>query len=214
MISSEQIKNAMFKGIFDRPIMDNTFRGYWCEYMLAEAIGEECRHVGEGWHAWDMQLGEDTQDFPDRIRVQVKNSAARQIWHTDKDSTSKCQWMLSYRKRPDYLGMDGVQIPCEKQGFMCDIFILCLHDRSDDHADQRDPHQWKFYLVPVIGPNTSLTPVELEYVKGMFEKTGKPSTCIRTMATIEKGIRGRPVLSPLAISEISVEAIRKSVGLK
>ncbi len=29
--------------MFAQRLMDNTFRGIWCEYMVAEALGPDCK---------------------------------------------------------------------------------------------------------------------------------------------------------------------------
>jgi hypothetical protein len=54
------------------PVMDNNLRGYWCEAMVAEALGKECRITSKGWAPWDLEIGPTNADYPARIRIQVK----------------------------------------------------------------------------------------------------------------------------------------------
>lgn len=213
-ITSDQIKKRMFKEVFDQPLMDNSMRGFWCEYMIAEALGESCKTVGEGWHAWDLEIGNSEDSFPKRIRIQVKNSARLQIWNTKSGKLSDCSYNLTFRKRPRYFDQDNPNTPCEEYGFMCDLFILCLHkEENPEKADQTDPEQWDFYLVPVIGDLTAVTDAERTYANEQLIKNGKPSNCMRRPGTLEKGIRGRPPIIPIGIEDLNIETVFASLGI-
>ena len=154
----------MFQDMFAQRLMDNTFRGIWCEYMVAEALGPDCKNVGAGWHPWDLQIGDSTARYPDRIRLQAKNSARLQFFNAVKKKGSKCEFNLVIRKRPFYFeenNPDGVY--CEDFGFLCEAYVLCLHDETDwDRADHGDPSQWKFFVLPLVAPNARLTRREIE----------------------------------------------------
>jgi hypothetical protein len=214
LVTSDQIKRRMFKEVFHQPIMDNTMRGFWCEYMIAEALGERCNIVGTGWHAWDLQIGNSEDSFPSRVRIQVKNSAKLQIWNTVSGKLSNCSFNLTFRKRPFYFERDNPEIPCEEYGFMCDLFILCLHKEEDvAKADQTNPKQWDFFLVPVVGELSGVTPKELAATSDQCKANGKPSACMRQPHTMEKGIRGRPPIKPIGIEHLTVESIYNSLGV-
>lgn len=214
MVTSDQIKKRMFDEVFDQTLMDNTFRGFWCEYMIAEALGKDCKAVGAGWNAWDLQIGESEDEFPKRVRIQVKNSARLQIWNRSTGKLSDCQFNLTFRKRPDYFARDTPNTPCEEYGFLCDLYILCLHKEDNvNEADQTDPKQWVFYLVPVVGEFSAVTPAERAYALDQCRQYGKRSSCIRKPGTLEKGIRGRPPVLPIGIDDLNINSVYKSLGV-
>lgn len=202
----------MIAELFGQRLLDNTMRGYWCESMVAEALGAECKIVGQGWHAWDLQIGADADRFPQRIRIQVKNSARLQPWNITSGKPSECKFDLKVRKKPYYFDQNNSGIPCEEIGFLCDIFILCFHSEvCPETADHTNPQQWLFFLVPVVGPHSAITAAEWDYATQRVKSTGKPSVCMRRPETLERGIRGRPPIPPIEISELTVESVRMAL---
>lgn len=213
-ISADQIKKRMFKEIFDQALMDNSMRGYWCEYMIAEALGDCCKTVGAGWHAWDLEIGESEHKFPKRIRIQVKNSARLQVWNTESGKLSDCGFKLPFRKKPSYFETDYAKTPCEEFGFMCDLFILCFHkcEKLED-ADQTDPEQWEFYLVPVVGDLSVITDTAWSLARKKVIESGKPACSTRKSDTLKAGTRGWPPIMPISIGDLNIETVRASLGL-
>ena len=180
--------------------------------MVAEALGPECRIVSGGWHAWDLQIGPDEATFPQRLRIQVKNSARLQTWNAESGKLSETTFQLTYRRRPAYFARDFPGVPCEDVGFMCDLFILCHHPIEDPKlADHRDPNQWEFFILPVVGANPAVTELEIAYKKKFVEQTGKPSSTHRRPRTLVQGIRGRPRISPVSIDELSPDLLWRAV---
>lgn len=141
----ERIAKRLFADLFEVALIDNNLRGLWAEYMVADILGPECGVVGGGWYSWDLQIGDDERRVPERIRIQVKNSARTQPWNkVHKTKYSTVEWFASTRRRPEYIPA----IPCEAYGFLCDLFILCAHIEEDwEIADHRNPEQWRFYIV-------------------------------------------------------------------
>lgn len=212
--AKEAITKRLVHSLLNENILDNTIRGIWCEFMVAEALGPRCLAVGAGWHAWDLQIGNGEDSFPDRIRIQVKTSAKLQIWHTSTDKPTDCLFNLTYRNRPNYFEKDFKGIPCEGVGFMCDLFVLCYHPHTDPkETDQLDPDQWLFYLVPVVGPFSAVTESEHNWAAEKLARVGRPVTCMRKPGTLERGIRGRPPVSPLGFKQLTIEAVRAALGL-
>ena len=209
MPTRETIKRRANKELFDNRLMDNAIRGYWCEAMVAEALGSSCKIVGGGWNAWDIQIGEDLDTFPDRIRIQVKSSARLQIWNKMNGKLSDSTFNFTYRKKPAYHDDSFPSVNCEDIGFLCDLYVLCLHDEADINiADQRDPNQWKFYLVPVVGKNCYFSEGELAKVHDLIASgQQKSSSFNRRPETMEKGIRGWKPLLPLAIKDLDISSI-------
>jgi hypothetical protein len=215
MPTRETIKRRANKELFDTRLMDNAIRGYWCEAMVAEALGSGCEIVGGGWNAWDIQIGEDLDAFPDRIRIQVKSSARLQVWNKTNGKLSDSTFNLTYRKKPSYQEEYMPYANCEDIGFLCDLYILCLHDEADIRiADQRDPSQWKFYLVPVVGENCYISKAELANAHALIESgKQKSSSFNRRPETMEKGIRGWDPITPLALNDLSIASVFNALGL-
>ena len=66
--------------LFGSPLLRNVIRGMLVEEMVAQALEYEWALCADDWGACDLsQVGGP-------LRVQVKQSAARQSWHAD-DST-------------------------------------------------------------------------------------------------------------------------------
>lgn len=205
----QRASTAMLEG----PILDNTIRGYFCEFMVAEALGKTCISVGAGWNAWDLQLGPSNQSFPKRIRIQVKNTAALQLWSKDDGRLSDCSWNLTYRKLPAYFNRDNPTTQCEAEGFLCDVFILCHHPNIDKSiADQTNPSQWRFYIAPVVGPYNSVSESELAWLQKKSQAQTK-ATLVRKPKTLEIGIRGRAPIKPLSFQELTIFELRRSLGI-
>lgn len=205
-IKADNIKERLLNEFLSQPIMDNSLRGYWCEAMVAEALGAECQLVGKGWHPWDLQIGPDVEVFPKRIRIQVKNSARIQQWNVGTGKLSDTMFNLKYSKRPDYFKRDNPSTPCEEFGFMCDVFVLCHHPAEDIlTADQMDPKQWEFFVLPVAGKGMAVTEAEISMADQTCRNTGRPSNLQRRPATMMHGIRGRKPVIPVSIDCLANE---------
>ncbi len=142
-------KGAMHKRIlymlirrYDRPIMNNVDRGDYIECMIASALGAAWRLTWEDgwdWAAWDCV------HVPSGARLEIKQAAARQSW--DRESERP-------RRNPDfdialrrgYWPKEGFRW-IERPGRQADLYVFAWHGRRDEHADHRDPGQWRFFVV-------------------------------------------------------------------
>ena len=204
----KRILDRLTRSVFDQKVIDNQYRGVWAEFMVADALGERCQVVSHGWHPWDLQIGDSKSEFPNRIRIQIKNTARIQTWRRPEDAPSKCQWELKMRKKPAYFERDNPGVSCEDYGYLCDLFVLCHHPLEDpDAVDHRDPSQWHFYLVPVT-PDHSIFPV-----KPMREGQKSPSCYTVVPKSLRKGIRGRPPIKPLAFDQLRIDEIFRALAL-
>jgi hypothetical protein len=138
----QDILKQMVDCMYSPPIINNVHLGDVVEVMVLAALGGDWKHVGLGWHPWDLQRG----DGQDRVRIQVKQTAALQLWGPTKTRTLSFGWKKSKPKNwEDY--NPGVYI--EDEGWFCDLFVFGLHDETDkDIADQADPRQWAFMVIP------------------------------------------------------------------
>lgn len=213
-LSTESIQNRFEREFFSKKILDNSLRGYWCEAMVAEAIGDACEVVSSGWAPWDLQIGSVYAAFPDRLRLQVKNSARRQIWHTPESAPSECLFNLNFRTRPQYFCRDHPNVPCEEIGFMCDLFVLCYHNEADfQKIDQRDPEQWRVFLVPASPEFGRITQSEVDWVLARITSGLSSSSLQRRPATMELGIRNRSAIKPIPLTQLSIDDIKHALKL-
>ncbi len=124
-------------------ILNNSHRGDVVEMIVLSALGASWKLVGLGWYPWDLQRGSGRS----RVRIQVKQCAALQLWGPTKSLQLVFGWK---KKAPDYFFRDNPGEDIEPQGWFCDVFVFGLHLESDESkADQVDPNQWSFLVIPV-----------------------------------------------------------------
>jgi hypothetical protein len=132
----------LIERLYSQRILNNSHRGDFVEMMVLDALGPEWRHVGLGWNIWDLQRGTGK----DRVRIQVKQCAARQLWGKTKCMTFQFPWS---NQVPPYVHRDYPNEAFEKDGWFCELFIVGVHAIEDENlCDQTDPSQWQFMIVP------------------------------------------------------------------
>lgn len=207
-LSSDSISQRVMQEFLGAPVLENSLRGYWCEAMVAEALGKECRITSKGWAPWDLEIGPTNADYPARVRIQVKNAARRQTWHQENADGSDAIFSLVYRNRPTYWGRDFPDQPCEASGFLCDIFALCYHADVDPiSADQRDPAQWTIYLVSAHEADGDITKAETAGCASKLRAGRHRATLNRKPESMSNGIRGRRPVRAIALPELNIRDI-------
>lgn len=142
MRDREDFHKLLIEKLYSHPILNNSHRGDFVEMMVLSALGPEWRHVGLGWHLWDLQRGEGA----DRVRVQVKQCAARQLWGKTKCMTVQFSWS---ERAPSYIRRDHPNEALEDAGWFCELFVVGVHSIEDEHiCDHTDVNQWRFMVVP------------------------------------------------------------------
>ena len=138
-----EIIEMIARQIYGGKILNNAHRGDAVEMMVLAALGPDWKHVGLGWHPWDLQRGQGI----DRVRIQVKQTAALQLWGNTVRRTLQFDWKAN---APSYFQRDNPGEAIEPEGWFCDLFVFGLHEEVDiNAADQLDPAQWKFMVIPV-----------------------------------------------------------------
>lgn len=122
--------------LFDRPLVQNSFRGEMVEEMVAMALGPEWQQCGSDWGSCDLVRASDG------VRIQVKQTAVRQSWHIPGRPKARPRFSIA-RKTGRWEGPEWIDEP----GRNADIFIFGLHLIDDVSADHRDPRQWLFFVV-------------------------------------------------------------------
>ena len=140
--SRTEVISKVAETMFGGRILNNSHRGDLVEMMVAMALGSDWRFVGLGWHPWDLQLGNDSN----RVRIQIKQSAALQLWGPTKTQAVSLNWSA---RPPSYFRRDNPLEPIEPEGWFCELFVVGIHLEKDPNiADQCDPRQWLFSIIP------------------------------------------------------------------
>jgi hypothetical protein len=123
--------------LFGSPILLNSLRGEVVEEMVAMALEPEWEHCAGDWAAFDFR------ERRSGLRIQVKQSAARQSWHKQQCPSARPRFSIAEKAgRWD----DGDRWVAEP-GRNADLFVFAWHPLTAETADHRDPHQWQFYVV-------------------------------------------------------------------
>ena len=182
--------------------------------MVAEALGPSCRIVSGGWAPWDLQIGDDADQFPQRIRIQVKNSARLQTWHSGHSESSRSSFNLTFRRRPEYWEKYNPNYYCEPSGFLCDLFALCFHGVTDRQVvDQKDPAQWVVYLVAAYANSGAISSAEHAWCKNNFEQTGRATSIQRRPETLNKGIRNRAPVPAIPVLDLNFQTVLAALSI-
>jgi len=115
--------------------------------LVLASLGSDWEMVSLGWHPWDLQYKSGTH----RVRIQVKQCAALQLWGPTKKLSIHFGWKT---KAPDYFERDNPNESIESEGWFCELFVVGLHLENDNSADQVDPKQREFLVIPTTDLKT------------------------------------------------------------
>ncbi len=138
----EVIVEQLVRRVYGQPLIENVYRSDYMEYMVAMALGDAWR-LTPPWVSWDLEHGAS------RVRVEVKQSAARQTW-TEPPVAKEHPRRPRFDITPQqgyYLNGDAdwVSTPLQRQA---DIYVFAWHpEREEQLADHRCPEQWRFFVV-------------------------------------------------------------------
>jgi hypothetical protein len=121
-------------------ITDNMKRGDVAEDIVVGILAPAWRLCSESAAAWDLEHANGT-------RMQVKNSAARQAWAPCKHPASP-GFSIKFQTGHWNNGIDWQK--AEQPIRYSQIYVFAYHPVTDETADQCDPSQWKFYVVPTV----------------------------------------------------------------
>lgn len=171
-----ELKRLIFENLYKGPIINNAHRGDVVEMMVLLALGSEWRSVGLGWNMWDLQRGLGSQ----RIRIQVKQSAARQLWgETDERTPCKLIWKT---KCPKYAPKYNLTEHYEEKGWFCELIVIGIHDEVDtNQCDQMDIDQWKFMVVPTASLESGIS-LEINFHRA---RAKRPSAMSKNGTTLK-----------------------------
>ncbi len=136
MIDADNVISKATRAAFGRPVINNVFRAIIAEAVVASSLPEGWLWCSGDWAPCDFKHNDGT-------RLEVKQSAARQSWHTEGDAPSKGVFDIASRK-----GFYDGKVWTEVVGRNADIYVFAFHPVTGATADHRNPAQWRFYVVP------------------------------------------------------------------
>ncbi len=145
----------------------NNVRGVFAEWMVAQILGLDPA-PRDSWAEFDLQL-----PAPDNRKIEVKASAYRQSWHTERSPSSgisfsglKGQKWIEEERR-----YDGVS------GYHAEIYVFCVQIQENDKGwDAFQLANWEFYILP----------------RACFEKNREKSL---SLATVQRYAGNKKVLA-------------------
>lgn len=129
-----EVITKVTQAAFGKPLVTNVLRGQIAEAIVALALEPEWDWCSADYSGWDFERG-------DGLRLEVKQSAARQSWDTTKPS--KAIFDVAARTGHWESGTEWIA----RVGRSAHLYIFAHHGIYEDHADHRDPSQWDFYVV-------------------------------------------------------------------
>lgn len=132
---AEAVRRRASENAFGGRLITNNFRAQVAEAMVALLLEPAWRWCSGDWAAWDFERD-------DGVRLEVKQSAAKQTWHSPSDKPSNCLFDIRARKGR-YEGAAWFAEP----GRQADVYVLTHHGVCGEDADQADPQQWRFYVI-------------------------------------------------------------------
>jgi hypothetical protein len=132
----DAIRDHVSRVAFGSPVVQNNLRALVVEAIIDCALSPTWRWVSKDWAGWDFEHSES------RVRLEVKQSAARQTWRAPPNPTSP---RFDIRERSGYWDDGATWV--DQAGRLAQIYIFAHHPVTDDTADHRDAMQWRFYVV-------------------------------------------------------------------
>jgi hypothetical protein len=132
--TAKEIRDAASSLAFGEPIIQNHLRALVVEAIIDFALKPTWRHCSGNWNGWDFE-------HQSGARLEVKQSALRQSW-TQPATPGEMRFDIA--PRTGYFE-GATWVP--NDGRNAHIYVFATHKITDETADQRDPSQWRFYIV-------------------------------------------------------------------
>lgn len=135
-MDAEVIVARLTRRLFGSPILQNNVRGEVVEEIVASALEPEWQHCSGDWGPCDFQHPGSG------LRIQVKQSAARQSWDAGEVAREKVRFSIA--EKSGRYEDDGTWIAEASRN--AEIFIFAWHPTTGAAADHRSPDQWVFHV--------------------------------------------------------------------
>jgi hypothetical protein len=130
----DEIRAKACAAAFGAPLVSNIYRGLVAEIIVGTALGSEWQLCSGDWRGWDFE-------HPKGLRLEVKQSAARQTWTGTRRATVP---IFDIRTRTGYF--EGADWVADSRRF-AHVYVFAHHPIMDASADHRDLSQWRFHVV-------------------------------------------------------------------
>jgi hypothetical protein len=136
-LSSAEVVERLTRRLYGSPIVRNDARGELVEEIVAAALEPDWQLCSTEWASCDLV------HRANKLRIQVKQSAAKQTWHGIDARRPRPYFSIKEKVGRWERGDQWV----EERGRNADLFIFAWHPVTDAGADHRDPQQWQFFVV-------------------------------------------------------------------
>jgi hypothetical protein len=136
ILNAHQIAKKAGDAAFGNPLVENSWRSHVVEMIVESVLSPEWKWSAEGWSGWDFQHVETG------LRLEIKQSAARQSWKGTPKRPSQPRFSIQTAKVHWTDGVNPKPLPGRAE-----IYVFAYHPIKNDTADHRDPSQWTFYVV-------------------------------------------------------------------
>jgi hypothetical protein len=119
-VSSSDIAARAAQAAFGHRLVTNVHRGLIAEAIVAEALGSSWEWCSADYAPWDFQR-------MDGLKLEVKQAASRQSWHTAADKPSRIAFDVRARKGRH----DGAHWVAEHRRF-ADVYVFAHHHVTND----------------------------------------------------------------------------------
>lgn len=138
------VAQRLVERVFNQPLISNVERGAYIECLVELALSDlrPAWSLTDTWDAWDLQQEHSG------ARIEVKQSAAAQLWTGQASQSRSATASFDIAPRTGYyVGSEWLAV--DRPQRFADLYIFAHHDVADpNEADHRDPDQWSFYVVP------------------------------------------------------------------
>ena len=135
------IIERLVERVYGHPLINNVERGAYVEHMIELALGKPW-HLTPPWDSWDLEHRQSL------ARIEIKQSAARQPWHTRRPRESPpTRASFSIKKPSTVYWADGTERKTRSPQRHADLYVFAWHPMEDwNTADHRRPDQWEFFV--------------------------------------------------------------------
>ncbi|MGY6710350.1 MAG: hypothetical protein ACXIVF_18665 [Rhizobiaceae bacterium] len=136
MASKDEIVRIAADTAFGNPVMNNVMRAIVVEAIVSSALTADWQWCSADWALCDFRHADGT-------RLEVKQSASRQSWHTAGCKPSRAVFDIATRTQ----AWDGKRWVAST-GRNADIYVFAHHPVVGPECDHREPGQWRFHVIP------------------------------------------------------------------
>ena len=136
ILDRRRVLSNLFDRLYGGTVIRNDLRGELVEEIVGMALAPEWKLCGSDWSSCDLQHAESG------LRIQVKQSAARQSWAPGNRGHVQPRFSVA-AKTGRYEGANWIA----GEGRNAEIFVFAWHGVTGPECDHANPEQWTFYVV-------------------------------------------------------------------